>query len=241
MLWLLNLIVLLLLLLSLVNRRKELNPVKWLLIVIFYAAAAMLSIHLFGFKLPIGLLLALFFAIRRRNLNKEYYWRALLFGLVYFVIVQFASNPSLKELRQLDELKNYSSQFERVDSFQFLTEHSAGQDQLRKYAGELNNVNEKSMVIDEKDTQVLFRLEVLRQKGVAVKDLDWLWNNSPLELNYFWQSTVKNSLVKLETITFGQEGYFGVYKRKDEDSPYRLTLYIEFTDFKDGKRPDILP
>ncbi|MCQ6563274.1 hypothetical protein [Paenibacillus mendelii] len=163
--------------------------------------------------------------------KKSYLSKALIFGFISTLVLAYIPNVSFDQIKVLTQAGKYTNEFNQVQAVYHFTKGSDINTVLQSAADHLKTNNPKSEIRVD-DPHVLFSIWVLRHKNIAMKDLDWLWYEAPLEIHYYWQSNRPDPLVNMEYVIFGNVGYMGIFNRENEASPYYLQTIYEFDRLK---------
>ncbi|WP_135549702.1 hypothetical protein [Paenibacillus cymbidii] len=225
--WMIWIGLLVLMLLSYMDRMKTMGAKSWLLIVATYLACQF-YVNLFGLVVPVGFFLGWLYAARTKRLHLA---KALVFGLITVLAVAYVPKISLSEIGMAAQIKRETEQFNQIKAVARFTSDSTINADMQAAADTLKKNSPKS-TIQADDPHVLFDIWVLRNRNVAVADLDWLWYEAPRELHFYWQSNRPDQLTDMEYVIFHDVGYMGVFKRANSASPYRLQSIYEFDRLK---------
>lgn len=151
--------------------------------------------------------------------------------MISVCVIFYGPKISLNEIHELTKANKYTEQFNQIKSVSQFSVESDINDVLRTSVNQLKVNNPKSEIPVE-DPHVAFSIWVLQHRDVAIKDLDWLWYEAPLELHYYWQSNRPDQRVTLEYVFFNEVGYMGVFERENEKEPYYLRKIYEFDRLK---------
>ncbi|OZQ69579.1 hypothetical protein CA600_03210 [Paenibacillus sp. VTT E-133280] len=215
------------LLVSYWDQRKTLRLKDWALIIGVFLLCEF-YINLFGLLIPVGFFIALIYMYKKKQFL---FSKALIFGLISVCVIFYGPKISLNEIHELTKANKYTEQFNQIKSVSQFSVESDMNGVLKAAASQLKEKNPKSEIPVE-DPHVAFSIWVLQHRNVAIKDLDWLWYEAPLELHYYWQSNRPDQRVTLEYVIFNEVGYMGVFERKNEKKPYHLRTIYEFDRLK---------
>lgn len=215
------------LLVSYWDQRKTLRLKDWALIIGAFILGEF-CVNLFGLLIPVGFIIGLIYMYKKKQFL---FSKALIFGLISVCVIFYGPKISLNEIHELTKANKYTEQFNQIKAVSQFSVESDINDVLQKTANHLKDKNPKSEIPVE-DPHVAFSIWVLQHRNVAIKDLDWLWYEAPLELHYYWQSNRPDQQVTLEYVFFNDVGYMGVFERQNEKGPYYLRTIYEFDQLK---------
>ncbi|MCE5170475.1 hypothetical protein LQV63_14260 [Paenibacillus profundus] len=186
--------------------------------------------------LPLGFLLGWWFVAKRSKHNQMNKKIALLFGLVYLILIESLPFTTFSDIRELRTEQQYKQQFQDVTAMHRFAENAPFLDALGDDIQRLRLADSNQDYAAEQDPMFLFRAWVLNQRGIDIPSYEWLnFGIRESYPEYWFQSKRPDRLTNQEYITFGDEGYFGLFKRKDEHSPFHMVLAIEFRGFANGR------
>lgn len=151
--------------------------------------------------------------------------------MISVCVIFYGPKISLSEIHELTKANKYTEQFNQIKSVSQFSIESDINEVLKAAASHLKEKNPKSEIPVE-EPHVAFSIWVLQHRNVAIKDLDWLRYEAPLELHYYWQSNRPDQRVTLEYVFFNEVGYMGVFERENEKEPYYLRKIYEFDRLK---------
>ncbi|WHY17167.1 hypothetical protein QNH28_16780 [Paenibacillus sp. G2S3] len=215
------------LLVSYWDQRKTLRLKDWALIIGAFILGEF-CVNLFGLLIPVGFIFGLIYMYKKKQFL---FSKALIFGLISVCVIFYGPKISLNEIHELTKANKYTEQFNQIKAVSQFSVESDINDVLQTTANHLKDKNRKSEIPVE-DPHVAFSIWVLQHRNVAIKDLDWLWYEAPLELHYYWQSNRPDQQVTLEYVFFNEVGYMGVFERENEKEPYYLRTIYEFDQLK---------
>lgn len=215
------------LLVSYWDQRKTLRLKDWALIIGAFILGEF-CVNLFGLLIPVGFIIGLIYMYKKKQFL---FSKALIFGLISVCVIFYGPKISLNEIHELTKANKYTEQFNQIKAVSQFSVESDINDVLQTTANHLKDKNPKSEIPVE-DPHVAFSIWVLQHRNVAIKDLDWLWYEAPLELHYYWQSNRPDQQVTLEYVFFNEVGYMGVFERENEKEPYYLRTIYEFDQLK---------
>lgn len=215
------------LLLSYFDQRKTLKLKEWMIIIGAFLLCEF-YVDLFGLLIPVGFIIGLIVMNKKK---KFLYSKALIFGLISVFVIFYAPKISFQQIKEFTETKKYSEQFNQVIAVSNFSDESDINVLLQTAANHLKDKNPNSDIPVD-DPHVAFSIWVLQHRNVALKDLDWLWYEAPLDLHYYWQSNRPDQQVTLEYVIFNEVGYMGVFERENEKESYYLRTIYEFDQLK---------
>ncbi|MFX3635488.1 MAG: hypothetical protein ACE3L7_04320 [Candidatus Pristimantibacillus sp.] len=220
---------LVLLILSYFDQRQSMDMKAWLTIIGTYLICCF-YINLFGLLIPVGFIIGLIHV----NKKKKYYLsKALIFGLVAVIVLTYAPKIGIGQIKDLSQINQYSTEFNEVLAVSNFTYKSDITSILQTTADHLIDKSPDTTIRAD-DPHLLFSIWMMNHRNIAIKDVDWLWYKSPLELHYYWQSDRSNENISLEHVIFNDVGYLGVFQRVDGENSYYLKTVIEFDRLKRG-------
>ncbi|NOU77015.1 hypothetical protein GC098_37605 [Paenibacillus sp. LMG 31458] len=225
--WILWICLLAFLLVSYFDQRKSMGLKKWFTILGVYFICNF-SVNVFGLVIPVGFIIGLIYVNKTKQTHLS---NALIFGLISVLALSYTPKISFNQIKQLSQVSKDSEQFNQVKAISNFTLESDINVVLKTAAENLKDKTPLSEIpID--DPHVAFSIWVLKHKNIAIKNLDWLWYEAPMELHFYWQSNRPDPLLDKEYVIFNNVGYMGVFQRTDASSTYYLQTIYEFDRLK---------
>lgn len=212
-------VILLLLVFVMVREKKNPERLLWLKIIFLYLMAVV-TFWLGQISIPIGILIVGIFVWKKSKQNKSLKFLTLSFALVAFILIHYVVPPiEFQKIPSTSEIAKDVNRFEHVEHIKLYDKEDAVQEQMKEY--------------DEQEPYVMFPPYVLMERGISIKNEEWLLYDSRKELDYYLSAhtreykTTRISSTSSRTdgtevevyMRFNQTGeeYLGVFKSDGDD------------------------
>lgn len=206
---------------------------KYLVIkVVLLYLLSVITLNIGSVSLPFGLTLGLLIVVKKNKTNLRIKRLALLCGLLFFLLSTIFPAIPLTDLLAYRENFAELNRFSDVQLVEYLKPDTQDQAELRRYVTSSQDENR-----DYYACILMFRTWVLNSQKILIKDPEWLYSKSPIELN-FQDSYIYIDDNKTEAFLQFADGkkYFALFKKKDEK--YYPAMIIRYGEIKPGQRPN---
>ncbi|WP_459195399.1 hypothetical protein [Wukongibacter baidiensis] len=156
-------------------------------IILFYLSTLLVfKVHVY--TLPLGIIISFIIVSKKSKKNKSIKKLTLMFSLITFVLINFIVPPiSLDNIFFSREINLQRLRFQDIEYMKVFDKDSSIQEKIREY--------------DNDTTHLMFRTFILMEKGIEIRDKEWLAYESEDKFDHYWSSHTKKTEETIVNLT----------------------------------------